>query len=120
MLKGTFTLGAEPLPDVLKSTKMMSPILLPKCDFHSVFEGRILKEDPYSLPLPNLHERDIDSICYFPTSLTVAKKGIEMNTIAYVSINLKASIHFVTYTTQLNQKRELVPHSFYDSSSVMP
>jgi len=45
---------------------------------------------------------DVNSTCCFPTSLAVAKNGIQINATTNLALNLKASIYFAVTTSRLD------------------
>jgi len=104
------------VPDVLRSPKLMKPADVDGLNLRAAFEGfhALLaatdapardKDLPKNLCLSQCHTTskknrfpkvffDIDSICCFPTSLAVARFGINWFAKPYAHINLTADIHF--------------------------
>jgi hypothetical protein len=122
--------GIVPLPDVLSSAKLMKPIDLNGVDSQAVFEGtsplsapdEIGTRDeklPRSLCLSQQHVSskknrpvqvsfDIDSTCCFPTSLAIARQGINWFPKAHPFLNLNADIHFGLRVPSYNKRGDLI------------
>jgi hypothetical protein len=108
--------GGAPLPDVLSSPKLMKPADINGLDCRAAFEGSDVpvapqgsetrdEHLPKNLCLPQCHATskknrrakvtfDIDSTCCFPSSLGVARQGINWSPKAHAVLNLTADIHF--------------------------
>ncbi|KAH9208129.1 hypothetical protein DL95DRAFT_468027 [Leptodontidium sp. 2 PMI_412] len=107
---------AAPLPDVLRSPKLMKPADINGLDYRAAFEGSDVPAAPDGTEardehLPknlclsqyhvtskkNRHAKmafDIDSTCCFPSSLGVARQGINWFPKGHAVLNLTADIHF--------------------------
>jgi hypothetical protein len=105
-----------PLPDVLSSAKLMKPMDFGGLDCQAAFEGTstwAAPEDigtrdeklPMNLCLSQQYDTsrknrrakvsfDIDSTCCFPTSLAIARQGINWFPKVHPFLNLSADIHF--------------------------
>jgi len=115
IIRGQYN-GGSPLPDVLSSTKMMKPADLRNVDCQGAFEGTSCFAAPedigtrdenlpknlclsqhYSTSNKNRRAKvtfDIDSICCFPSSLGIARRGINWFPKAHPILNITADIHF--------------------------
>ena len=127
--------GGPPLPDVLGSPRLMEPADVRGVDCRSAFEGmrtaglsndvRTGSENlPRNLCLSQRHSSsnknraakttfDIDSLCCFPTSLRVARQGINWFPKSHPFLNLSGDIHFglkvPTYTHRGDLAEKYVP-----------
>jgi hypothetical protein len=117
------------IPDVLASAKLIKPMDLGGVDCQAVFEGTSSlsapkdhgtrnEKLPRSLCLPQRHTSskknraakvsfDIDSTCCFPTSLAVARQGINWFPKPHPFLNLAADIHFGLRVLSYNKRRVL-------------
>ena len=107
--------GGTPLPDVLKSPRLMRATDIQGVGYKAAFEGtasaRLDEATPHNDGLPpslclskkhatsrkNRQPRvsfDIDSTCCFPQSLGFARRGIEWFPKAHPVLNLTGDIHF--------------------------
>ena len=107
--------GGTPLPDVLKSPRLMRATDIQGVGYKAAFEGtasaRLDEATPHNDGLPpslclskkhvtsrkNRQSRvsfDIDSTCCFPQSLGFARRGIEWFPKAHPVLNLTGDIHF--------------------------
>jgi hypothetical protein len=115
-----------PLPDVLSSAKLMKPMDFGGLDCQAAFEGTspsAAPEDigtrdenlPRNLCLSQQHAVssknrrakvafDIDSTCCFPTSLAIARQGINWFPKAHPFLNLTADIHFGLRVPSYNKR----------------
>jgi hypothetical protein len=118
--------GRTPLPDVLRNEKMMAPNDLPaNLDLRAVFEGIDQSAGsvlPASLCLDRHHgsspkERraetsfDIDSLCCFPSSLGIARKGIAWFPRCHAFLNFTADVHFSLPVKAYNASGDLTIHN---------
>lgn len=128
ILRGGYD-GGTPLPDVLKSERLMKPVDFHGLDCQAAFEGSspsFAEADrlPRSLCLPQHYSTsrknrrpevkfDIDSTCCFPTSLAFARQGIVWLPKVHPILNLTADIHFglrvSTYTDRGTLAQNYVP-----------
>jgi hypothetical protein len=122
------------LPDVLSNPKLMKPMDVRGVDCKSIFEGTSLaalpeeagtadKGLPRSLCLSQHHTKsrkkrgaqttfDVDSICCFPSSLGVARRGIYWYPKPHAFLNLNADIHFAMRVPAYNSRGDLVEREF--------
>jgi hypothetical protein len=118
--------GGTPLPDVLSSGKLMKPMDFGELDCQAAFEGTSTSAAPedigtrdeklprnlclsqhYAASRKNRPARvsfDIDSTCCFPTSLAIARQGINWFPKVHPFLNLDADIHFGLKVPSYNKR----------------
>ena len=118
--------SGTPLPDVLRSGKLMKPADVGQVDCQAAFEGasplaapedigtrdenlprNLCLSQHYAISSKSRRAKeafDIDSTCCFPTSLAVARQGIYWFPKAHPFLNLTADIHFGLRVPSYNQR----------------
>ena len=115
-----------PLPDVLSNAKLMKPMDFGGLDCQAAFEGASTSAAPedvgtrdeklpmnlclsqhYAASRKNRRAKvsfDIDSTCCFPTSLAIARQGINWFPKVHPFLNLSADIHFGLKVPSYNKR----------------
>ncbi|KAF2279842.1 uncharacterized protein EI97DRAFT_438948 [Westerdykella ornata] len=122
--------GGTPLPDILSNPKLMKSSSLPEgLDLKAAFEGTSPSAFPEDVGTPNeklprnlclqQHHHssnkgraakvrfDIDSVCYFPSSLGFARNGIDWHPRVHPILNLDADIHFSLTVSAYSRRGDL-------------
>lgn len=130
LLRGSYD-GGTPFPDVLSNPKLLRPADLPTgLDLRGAFEGSSLAASPWDAGTPdeNLPKNlclsqhhgcspknraaqvtfDIDSLCCFPSSLAIARQGINWFPRSHAFLNFSQDIHFSLTVRAYNNRDDLV------------